>query len=48
MVAPRGGKEVASRVEELWGEVERTVGLYGERTAVFLGRREWNDGCAAG
>ena len=46
-VALRGGKEVASRVEERWREVERTVTLFGVRTAFFLGRREWNDGCAA-
>ena len=41
----RGGEKVASRVEERWGEEERTVICFGERTAVFLGRREWNDGC---
>ena len=38
-----GKRWLASRVEKRWREVERTVTLFGESTAVFLVRREWND-----
>ena len=38
-----GKRWLVSRVEKRWREVERTVTLFGESTAVFLVRREWND-----